>query len=251
MLVGLLTLLLPALALAQAVAPMTPEEHAVRAGAAPAPAPVPPRGHADDIDALKAASAGPRVLPGPVQPDLSAAAVALPLPVGPSAPTLTTSFAAQTFLDAFSTPPDPVLAAGPHNLVVITNGRTRIYSKAGGVLADATMNQFFGPMSPESAFDPKVIFDPHSQRFFASAVSAANFDSFCSPGSCLAHHFLAVSKTDTPTTLDSASWNFYTFDATADNGTPTSNWGDFPQLGIDPNVVVITTNQFMFGGGFA
>src|SRR2546422_4997164 len=144
---ALLTLMLPALAFAQSsgtpVAPMSPEEHLAR-GSDPSPrAPIPPRGYADDIQALKAAATAAAV-PGPVQIDMSAAALGLPTAMAPNAPALLTSFAGQSFLDGVSlgsgaAPPDPVIAAGPGNLVAITNGIVRIYSKTGTVVDTKTM----------------------------------------------------------------------------------------------------------------
>ena len=250
---ALLTLVLPALAFAQGssspVAPMSPEEHRARGSDQTPRAPIPPRGYADDIQAEKAAAAAAAAtaVPGPVQIDVSAAALGLPTAMAPNAPALLTSFAGQTFLDSSSAPPDPVIAAGPNSLVALTNGRARIYSKAGAVIATAPLTTFFAPAPGESAFDPKVVFDPQSQRFFAAAVGTGDIFAFCSPGSCLAHYFLAVSTTDSPTTLDTTSWTFYTFDATLDGSTQTSNWADYPQLGLDNNVVVLTSNQFSFG----
>ncbi|HEY2995476.1 MAG TPA: hypothetical protein VGM22_21900, partial [Methylomirabilota bacterium] len=209
---ALLTLVLPALAFAQSsgtpVAPMSPEEHLAR-GSDPSPrAPIPPRGYADDIQALKAAATAAAV-PGPVQIDMSAAALGLPTAMAPNAPALLTSFAGQSFLDGVSlgsgaAPPDPVIAAGPGNLVAITNGIVRIYSKTGAVVDTKTMVQFFGPFPGESAFDPKVVFDPQSQRFFAAAVGTGDIFTPCSPGSCVADYFLAVSKSATPATLTSS-----------------------------------------------
>ena len=98
------------------------------------------------------------------------------------------------------------------------------------------------------AFDPRVIFDPGSNRFFLVAAGNILNNPNCTPGTCVSHFLLAVSKTSNPTTLGSGDWYFYAFDATLDGATPTTNWVDFPGLGVDENAVVLTGGMWSFSG---
>ena len=66
----------------------------------------------------------------------------------------------------------------------------------------------------------------------------------------MSHFFLGVSKSSSPTTTGSSDWYFYSFDAALDGSTPTTNWADFPGLGLDDDVVVLTANMFSFSNGF-
>ena len=219
----------------------------------------PPRGYAIDIRKAKQdAASALGVAPASVQYDRGASAPASwAQPVGqfnvqqegePSsrAPALLTSFSGIAFTGSF--PPDPVLAAGPTNLVLSTNGSVTIRDKAGMPVASTGLSAFFNSVrvSGENVvFDPRVVFDTGSNRFFLSAVGMID-NSACTVGTCVSHFFLAVSKTSSPATTGSADWYFYAFDATLEGATPTTNWADFPSLGVDSSVVVLTANMFSF-----
>jgi len=163
----------------------------------------------------------------------------------PSAPVLTTSFNGINYTGSF--PPDPVMAAGPTNLVLSTNGSVTIRDKTGTLVASTSLLAFFGSVraSGENTFDPRVLFDTGSNRFFLAAVGRIA-NTTCTAGTCVSHFFLAVSKTAAPTTTGSGDWFFYAFDGTLDGSTPTTNWADFPALGVDSSVVVLTANMFSF-----
>ncbi|MBI2987903.1 MAG: hypothetical protein HYY45_14160 [Deltaproteobacteria bacterium] len=167
----------------------------------------------------------------------------------PAAPSLGTNFNGISYTGWI--PPDPVLAAGPSNLVLVTNGSVTIRNKTGGLVASTSLEDFFSSVraSGENAFDPKVVFDVGSNRFFVAALGRIN-DPGCTAGNCVSHFFLGVSKSSSPTTTDSSDWYFYSFDATLDGSTPTTNWADFPGLGLDDDVVVLTANMFAFSDGF-
>lgn len=223
--------------------------------------PPPPRGYAEDIwKAKRDAASAVSVAPGQVQTDGGASAGAggvQPLgrsgipegaEPGTSAPALLTNFSGINYTGSF--PPDPVLAAGPNNLVLVTNGSVTIGDKTGAPVASTSLATFFSSVRAlgENAFDPKVVFDTGTSRFFLLAVGRIN-NSSCTAGTCVSHFFLAVSKTSTPTTTGSGDWFFYGFDATLDGAVPTTNWADYPDLGLDGSVVVLTANMFSFSLG--
>ncbi len=220
--------------------------------------PPPPRGYAEDIRKAKLEAASIIGLaPGTVQYDLGASAGtgwAQPLrqlsveqegEPTPSAPALTTSFNGISYTGSF--PPDPVIAAGPTNLVLITNGSVTIRDKTGTLVASTSLSAFFSSVraSGENTFDPRLLFDTESNRFFLSAVGRIA-NTTCTAGLCVSHFFLAISKTSSPATIGSSDWFFYAFNATLDGAIPTANWADFPGLGVDSSVVVLTANLFSF-----
>ena len=217
-----------------------------------------PRGYAIDIrQAKQGAASALGVAPAGVQYDRGASAsstLARPLSrlslqpesnPNPPIPALLASFSGIAFTLSF--PPDPVLAAGPTNLVLVTNGSVTIKDKTGALVASTSLDAFFSSVRArnEDTFDPRVVFDTGSNRFFLSAVGQIDNPN-CTAGTCVSHFLLAVSKTSSPATTGSADWYFYGFDATLDGGTPTTNWADFPGLGVDGSVVVLTANMFSF-----
>ncbi len=167
----------------------------------------------------------------------------------PDAPALTTNFNGISYTQTF--PPDPVIAAGPSNLVLATNGSVTIRDKTGALIASTSLETFFSSVSAVGenlVFDPRVLFDMGSARFFLSATGQID-NPRCSLGTCVSHFFLAVSKSSSPTTTGSSDWYLYAFDATLDGSTVTTNWADFPGLGVDGTTVVLTANMFSFRRG--
>jgi hypothetical protein len=75
-------------------------------------------------------------------------------------------------------PPDIHGAAGPRNLVVVTNVDIGVFKKSDcsqiSLVSLKTLFAAFSPAADEVLFDPRVLFDPGSGRFFATAES---FDS--------------------------------------------------------------------------
>ena len=81
----------------------------------------------------------------------------------------------------------------------------------------------------QSLFDPKITYDQYSGRF----IVVTSGGSSC-PNSWL---MVAVSATSDPT----GAWNKWAIDADLEN---TSQWADFPALGLDSNNVYLTANMF-------
>jgi hypothetical protein len=56
-------------------------------------------------------------------------------------------------------PPDPIVAAGPNQVVELVNTAIRISDKSGKTLFTQDLSDFFAPLHPEALGDPMVMFD--------------------------------------------------------------------------------------------
>ncbi len=145
-------------------------------------------------------------------------------------------------------PPDPTLAVGTNQIVAAVNTDIAIYDKAtGNELFIQNMNGstgFFGSVgATTTVFDPWIIYDDDSQRFFVVAIdTASNIES---------NVFLAVSKTSTPT--GGADWYKYKIDFTHDPvplGLGTGpHFPDYEKMGINDDAIFISGNYFPLDTG--
>jgi hypothetical protein len=127
-------------------------------------------------------------------------------------------------------PPDTIATVGPKHVVELVNGGFAIYTKTGTRTFFSDLNSFWSPVGSQNfVFDPRVIFDPHSGRFFAICTEHV--------GTVSGWFVLAVSDDDDPNGV----WYKYRFDATADAG---GYFVDFPHLGIDERAIYLTSNNF-------
>ena len=123
---------------------------------------------------------------------------------------------------------------GPNHVVELINGRFAVYNRAGGApVAASTLDQFWnsafsGGVTTSSSFDPRILYDSFTSRWFASAVDNA--------GSANSSYLLAVSSSSDPT----ASWTGFKIDSDATN----TNWSDFPTMGINNDVLTLAGNMF-------
>lgn len=133
-----------------------------------------------------------------------------------------------------SFPPDTMGSVGPDHVVELVNGRYDVYRKSDGVkLQTSSLNQFWtaaGTSFTGSTFDPRVIYDASSGRFFAASVDNAR-----GPNGFL----LAVSTSSDPT----AGWSAFRFDSDASD----TNWADYPTLGFDADTVTLAATMFPIG----
>jgi hypothetical protein len=132
------------------------------------------------------------------------------------------------------TPPDPILAAGPEHLVAMTNGAIAFFNKDGTRTFQQEISGaggFWGGVGAGSfVFDPEVIFDPHSQRFFAMAAERTGGRSY---------FLLAVSDDPNP----NGFWFKYRFDVTSLAGGDI----DSPNIATDSQVVYLSADFFTGG----
>ena len=142
-----------------------------------------------------------------------------------------------------SIPPDANGAVGPRHFVELINGSCAIYNKTNGLqvkrITDAKFWANAGVIlsTDDATTDPRVVYDPLSQRWFATMVDAS---ASANDPTLYANDFLlAVSSTSDPT----GTWHGFLFQADPDNGF----FADFPTLGVDSNAVYISGDFFTAG----
>lgn len=137
-------------------------------------------------------------------------------------------------------PPDANGAIGPQHFVELINGSFAVYDKITGenILRLSDVDFWGGAgitiTSDQAITDPRMIYDPISQRWFASMV---DFDANATDPTTEANDFLlAFSDTSDPT----GSWTGFKIRADPTHG----DFADFPTLGVDSNAVYMSGNMF-------
>ena len=129
------------------------------------------------------------------------------------------------------TPPDPEVAAGPNHLVEVTNGGIAFFTHDGMMtFQDAIEGSggFWGPVGATSfVFDPEVLYDQRSQRFFAMANERSS-----GGGS---YFLLAVSDDADP----NGSWHKYRLDMSHIDDDI-----DSPNMAVDEDTVYLSCDMF-------
>jgi len=131
-------------------------------------------------------------------------------------PTLDRNWNALGMTNAF--PPDTIGAAGLDHYVVTVNRNIAVYTKGGWRWS----NVDFDTWMPGAQGDPRVIFDPDSQRFFVTISGFQN-----------GYIYLAVSTTSNPRD----PWFKTSFNTSV--GSDYGSWSDYPTLGVDENGVYV------------
>ena len=127
------------------------------------------------------------------------------------------------------TPPDTNGAVGRDKLMVPLNSNYLIQRKSdGAVLSRVSMTAFWKPVGAHNPFDPRVLYDPYSNRWLASAAD----DPLLSSSLIL----YGISDTDDPL----GSWHLYAIHSDETGAT----WADFPTLGFSRSRVAIGVNMF-------
>ena len=153
-------------------------------------------------------------------------------PFGPRAPSTIRAFAGIN--DTFFAPPDETSAVGTGRYIQLVNADFAIYNKTGNTpISTGTLNSMVGAGSNDFVFDPQIIWDPTTNRFYYAA------DDEVSP----TNHVLlwGWSKTATPTSA--ADWCKYGINSG-------STLADFPKLGDSQHFGIIGTNLFNSVGSF-
>ncbi len=133
-------------------------------------------------------------------------------------------------------PPDTMGGVGPNHVAVMINGLYRVYDKTGVQQQSKSLNSFWtsAGVTPAGsfAFDPRILYDSASGRWFACSVdNAAGANNF----------LVAVSATSDP----AGTWSGFTIDADADNG----KWADYPTMGMNNSILAISANMFPINSG--
>lgn len=140
-------------------------------------------------------------------------------------------------------PPDNNGAVGLNHYVEFINGMFAVYAKTNGrQLELKTDIDFWGAAgvgidtSSWTVSDPRVIYDPASQRWFASQIDIDEFTQILDMMLGANHFLFAVSETSDPT----GPWHGTSFDSDPANG----NFADFPTLGLDSQGVYLSGDMY-------
>jgi hypothetical protein len=150
-----------------------------------------------------------------------------------ASPFVSASFLAQTDMPLVGkkteSPPDTTGAVGRDKLMSTLNSNFVIQRKSDGkVLSKVSMTAFWSALHTNHPFDPRVLYDPYSDRWL---VSAANDPLL--PSSAILY---GISETADP----QGRWRLYAIDADPTDET----FADFPTLGFDQSTVAIALNMF-------
>jgi hypothetical protein len=135
-------------------------------------------------------------------------------------------------------PGEPQPAVGPDEVLVIGNVSVVVANKDGTARTEVLQSDFFGiPSSEGPGFDAKCFYDALRGRFVLLCETQGS-----QAGMSWSNYYLAISQTSTAV----GSWWIYKFDMTKDGATQTSNWSDFPGLGISDDKIVMSGQQYSF-----
>ena len=122
-------------------------------------------------------------------------------------------------------PPDSHGAVGPDHYVELVNCNFAIFNKdTGQLISHIPLYQFM----PGAQGDPRIIYDPNSQRWIAIATNWTN------------RNYLAVSYTDNPAGM------WFKSSVYISQGSDAGRWPDFPTLGVDMDGIY--SGSYMVGG---
>ena len=144
--------------------------------------------------------------------------------------------------DTGTEPPDVASAAGPFQIVASSNFIFNTFDKNGNLQSSQDFESFFSPLGNPATwflFDPVVQYDPYIGRFWF-VVTARN------DSTGQADLLIAMSQ-DSDLRF---GWSMWFVDITQDGSNPSSNWCDYPHLGLDTNAIYMTCNQFNFSDVF-
>ena len=152
---------------------------------------------------------------------------------GQASPFASASFLAQTDKPLAGrkteSPPDTTGAVGRDELMSTLNSNYAIQRKSDGkLLSKLSMDAFWAPVGAHHPFDPRVLYDPYSDRWLVSAGSDPVLPS--------SEILYGISETGDP----QGRWRLYAIDADPENAT----FADFPTLGFDQSTVAIGLNMF-------
>ena len=147
------------------------------------------------------------------------------------------NFTASTFgVNSDFIPPDTMGAVGPDDIVELINGRYAVYDKETGAVVDSSsLNDFWSDAGVafrgSFAFDPRVLYDPFSERWFAVSVDNSSNDN---------QVLVAVSDSADPTD----GWTGFGVDSDSAD----LRWADYPTLGLDADGLYVSANMFPIPG---
>jgi hypothetical protein len=176
--------------------------------------------------------------PGMPKPPAVAPPPVFPQPFLPQ--TLGTSFLGAQLSEAGFIPPDSMGAVGPSQVLVIVNGRIKVFDKSGNLGAlNATTDTFFNSVRSAGTSDPHARYDRLTQRWFITMIDVA------------ADNRVLIAVSSGPTITGTASFTFFQFQHDLVGTTPnpdTGGFADYDTLGVDRFALYIGVNVFNAAG---
>jgi hypothetical protein len=149
------------------------------------------------------------------------------------APATGVSFLATVLSESGFIPPDTTGAVGDSSIIVPLNGRLKIFSKTGATIINPTLDTFFASVLPSGfAFDPRVEYDPITDRWFVIAVNGGANNTV----------MIATSNDSAPDAV--GDFTFRSFVHSTVIPGDAGEFADYPTLGVDANSLLIGTNNF-------
>ena len=154
------------------------------------------------------------------------------------------SFLGTQVSETYSVPPDAMGAIGPTQYIVAVNGRIRTFAKSTGTadgVLDKDMDTFFQsvmtpPVSSNYTSDPRIRYDRLSKKWFVIMLDIPG-------GKATQANRIMIAVSDSGTITSSSVWSFFYISAS------TTDFADYPTLGIDRNALYIGCNLFKLSGG--
>ncbi|HEX2913163.1 MAG TPA: hypothetical protein VH186_20340 [Chloroflexia bacterium] len=156
-------------------------------------------------------------------------------------------FTGATLADTGAYPPDTMGTVGPGQFIVAVNGRIRSFNKSSGA-ADGVLNTdtdvFFNsvmtpPVNNNFTSDPKIRYDRLTQRWFVIIIDVPG-----QSGTLPNRVLLAVSDAASNGVITGSTvWTYYFFQGDS------TNFFDYPTLGVDANALYIGGNVFSTSTG--
>ena len=127
-----------------------------------------------------------------------------------------------------SSPSDSTGAVGTTRYMELVNSRFALYSRTNALLGQGTLHSLIGANAADNVFDPQVIWDPTTSRFYYASdqITTGGFNLLA----------IGFSKTASPTTA--ADFCKYTIDY------GTVDFPDYPKLGDTQHFWVLGVNVF-------
>jgi hypothetical protein len=134
-------------------------------------------------------------------------------------------------------PPDTMADVGPNHIVELLNGTYSVYDKAdGNELFGSSLDAFWvaaGASLNSDTFDPRVLYDADSDRWFAVSIGRGSGNRV----------YVGVSNSNDPL----GGWKSVQFVGDTLNGT---RFNDYPSMSVDADAITIGTNNFGAPTGF-
>ena len=139
--------------------------------------------------------------------------------------------------------PDTMGAVGPDHIVELLNGSFTVYDRTGALLSRIDRGTFWETAManagtpggvPSGAIDPRLLYDPHSSRWYAVTFGRSN--------SAVSRYNIAVTTGDDPAL---ENWRAFTIDADPSD----QRWLDFPMLGINADGLFMVGKMLPLASG--